>query len=136
VNRNLIILPMVSILWAFAPRNPRTLPTKYDSSATFTGYPMPHSSDAPVNSLTFDDYVLPLAFNLACYAVVALVLLWLWRAVPFFHGRWLNAGLAWVVWLLGAVFLFPFLMLTAIGDIDLHFWYDEITWAALKERLF
>lgn len=136
MRRNLIILPLVSILWWLAPSNRQTLPTEYDSGATFTGYPAPYSSDAPINSMTFDDYVLPLAANLACYALLSLGLLWLWRAVPFLQGRWLNAGLAWVVGIVGAVPFLLFMVLVVSGDIDLHLWYDDVTWEALKERYF
>ena len=86
--------------------------------------------------MAFDDYVLPLAINFACYSAVALVLLWLWRTMPILQGRWLNAGLALVIWMVGAVPFFMFMVLVVSGDVDLHLWYDDVTWAALKERYF
>jgi hypothetical protein len=128
--------PLALVLWLFTPvRKVRVqVPGAGfgDDHTYYRGFPFLAQSDAPMFSLATDNYIFPLAANLAFFTVLACLLAWAWRRRPFLQYRELDWIVGLPTYILGAFCLFVTAMWIFVADTFFFWWIDKSGWRSVE----
>lgn len=89
---------------------------------------MPWRADLHISSGASEVYVGPLLIDLAAYALLAFVLVQIWRRVPAFGGRVLNTVGGALIWLSGIGLFALIAWIMSVLDTFYEPWYDHQIW--------